>query len=259
MAGCSLSLLRVDDARLARVLAVTEAGAWQAPSIPPAAVQMIKATDIDTVAEESGPAWPQAADRTRFAAAIRAVIAELLAAEAELTELDSAVGDGDLGISLARGADAVTAGFDSLDLDHPAAALRQVSHLLRRSLGGTSGPLYAVFVLRAGNALRAAADPADRATWALAFQAGCDGIMQLGGAGAGDRTMLDALLPAAAALTDSLPAAVAAAEAGADATRTMAPMRGRSSYLGDRTAGHPDPGAVAVAKWLAAIERALRE
>ncbi|NKJ44297.1 dihydroxyacetone kinase subunit DhaL [Novosphingobium sp. SG720] len=260
MAGCSLSVMRLDALRAQRLLAATQAPAWNAPTIPATQVAL---ADPVTLAEEdavTGPAWANAAQAAGLAAAIRAVIALLREAEPELTRLDSAVGDGDLGISLARGADSLDAAFATLDCAHPARALAQVSALLRRSLGGTSGPLYAMAVLRAARALEQEADPADPAAWARALDAGCQGMMALGGAAPGDRTMLDALVPATAALAQSdgiwtqrVAAMHAAAQAGADATRAMIPRKGRSSYIGDRAAGHPDPGAVGVALWMGAI------
>ncbi len=151
----------------------------------------------------------------------------------------------------------------TLPLDDPPAALRRLGAILQSSLGGTSGPLYAVFVLAAAE--RLASSPAiDPLAWADAFAAGCARVGEVGGASVGDRTMLDA---ARAGLRDVLcgdlrsgvpwPAALAAAaEAaarGAEATAALAPRRGRSSYLGDRALGHPDPGAVAVAVWLGAV------
>src|SRR5262249_42595622 len=100
-------------------------------------------------------------------------------------------------------------------------------------------------------------------TWADALQAGADGIEELGGAALGDRTMLDALIPASKALharnsaTAALSEAAAVAERAAEATASMTPRQGRSSYLGDRALGHPDPGAVAVAIWLRAVSKSL--
>ncbi len=152
-------------------------------------------------------------------------------------------------------------------MNHPAAALRAVSADLRRALGGTSGPLYAVFVLRIATSLAEAKDPSKAVAWAAAFRAGVDGIQSLGGGKAGDRTMLDALLPAAEAIEQGagrgddlaaiLRAAVTAAEAGVEATKAMRPRLGRSSYVGDRVLGHPDPGAYAVAVWLGAVASAI--
>jgi dihydroxyacetone kinase len=183
-----------------------------------------------------------------------------------LTELDSVVGDGDIGISLARGARAIEDSLGTLDLDRPAIALQQISAILRRALGGTSGPLYAVFVLRAGVALSGAENLSAASSWAHAFQAGCDGIVNLGNASLGDRTMLDALLPAALALhacadeheaVEVAKKADAAASKGAEETRNMMPLKGRSSYLGQRALGHVDPGAYAVTVWTKAIVSAL--
>jgi dihydroxyacetone kinase len=186
--------------------------------------------------------------------------------EEVLTELDSVVGDGDIGISLARGARAIDEALDTLALDRPGVALQQLSAVLRRVLGGTSGPLYAVFVLRAGVRLSAHAEPDSIAAWAEAFQAGCDGMARLGGASAGDRTMLDALIPAAADLArqtsdaSALEAATQvaiAAEFGAESTRNMLASKGRSSYLGNRALGHIDPGAFAVTVWARAVASAF--
>jgi dihydroxyacetone kinase len=221
-------------------------------------------------AAPAAPRSPSGATLARDATlrrAIEAVCECLLAAEPTLTEMDQRVGDGDLGISLARGARAVQLELDSYASETtPGAALREISATLRRVVGGTSGPLYAVMLLRAAVALEQSDETSAR-QWAAAFSAGVDGLMELGGASPGDRTMVDALKPAADALqnglvhmasTDAaLQAAVDAASDGALRTASMHPRRGRSSYVGDRALGHVDPGAHAVALWLAAIRDAL--
>jgi dihydroxyacetone kinase len=140
--------------------------------------------------------------------------------------------------------------------------LHALGLVLQRALGGTSGPLYAVFLLRAAATLRSGPID-DPATWATAFRRGVEGIAQIGGAAVGDRAMLDALVPASKAFQTSLDAGVSfsdalqdaasVAEKRADATATLTPLRGRSSYLGQRAIGHPDPGAVAAAVWLRAV------
>jgi triose/dihydroxyacetone kinase / FAD-AMP lyase (cyclizing) len=262
MAGVSLSVIALDDARLARLDASTDAPAWpnaaaRARTRPNAPERVPEAPALPApVARPSTPLGKS------LEAAIWAAAQALIEAEPRLTELDRAVGDGDLGISLARGSRAALDALPSCPLDDPASTLQTLGLTLQRAMGGTSGPLYAVFMLRAAARLKSGPGN-DPKTWAEAFQAGCRGIAELGGASEGDRTMLDALIPAARALEaglaagESVPAALAsvalAAEEGARATAGMSPRRGRSSYLGERTLGHSDPGAEAVAVWLRAL------
>jgi len=170
----------------------------------------------------------------------------------QLTELDAAVGDGDFGISLDRGFTAVQADLSA----NPPADLRSVfqnaATVLIRTMGGTSGPLLGTFFLRAGAACAGKSELAPADVVAL-FQAGVDGIQQRGKAALGDKTMLDALLPAVDAmrgaleagsgLTEILERGAAAAEAGMRATTSMQARKGRGSYLGERSVGHQDAGA----------------
>jgi ATP-dependent dihydroxyacetone kinase len=258
MAGVSLTVLELDDARLARLDAPTAAPAWpnSAPRSRPE-----PGTASPVVSETrptSTPTPPESeAGRTLGAAIARAARA-LIAEGPRLNAMDQVVGDGDIGISLARGAGAVLEALPTWPLDDGAATLQTLGSTLQRSLGGTSGPLYAMFFLRAATRLRE-----DPGAFTDAFRAGTQGIMDLGGAKPGDRTMLDALIPASEAFASALDAgsscsdaiakAVTAAEAGSLATASMSPRKGRSSYLGDRAIGHPDPGAEAVAVLLRAI------
>ena len=170
----------------------------------------------------------------------------------QLTDLDSAVGDGDFGISLDRGFTAVQTELSA----NPPADLRSVlqnaASVLIRTMGGTSGPLLGTFFLRAGTACAGKSELAPPDVVAL-FQAGVDGIQQRGKAALGDKTMLDALIPAVDAmrgaleagnnLTEILDRGAAAAETGMQATKNMQARKGRGSYLGDRSVGHQDPGA----------------
>jgi triose/dihydroxyacetone kinase / FAD-AMP lyase (cyclizing) len=255
MAGCSISVLPVDDELLAGLDAPTAAPAW------PATVTAGEPASVEAPAGESAETGTLPADDP-LRRALEAVAEALISVRDELTELDREVGDGDLGISLARGAAAVLADCPGYPGEAgPAAVLRATSATLRRSMGGTSGPLYAVMLLRAAAALPPAAPGA--AEWAVAFRAAVDGVREVGGAEVGDRTMVDALAPAADAFAaalaagtpwrDALGAAADAAAAGAASTADIRARLGRSSYLGDRVLGHPDPGAQAVALWLAAI------
>lgn len=258
MTGVSMSLLRTDAAMLAALDAPTGAPAWPGAHgrLPLGPITLPgPVIDGDTTAG-TGVATP-----AELVAVLTTACRAIIAAEAELTEMDRVVGDGDIGHSLASGANALlqlAPNWAGRPLD---AVLREIGLAMRKSIGGTSGPLYAAFAIAAS---QAAADGGnDSATLARAFTAGADAIKRLGGADAGDRTMLDALIPAAAAMTanttaEQLTAAATAARSGAERTATMHPRRGRSSYIGDRAIGHPDPGAVAVALWLEAAARAAR-
>jgi dihydroxyacetone kinase len=269
MAGVSLTVLPSDNQRLARLDAVTDAPAWPNAAARPRA-RSTTASPGPSLAPALEPAAraPRTRLGHRLGAAIEAAARSLIEAEARLTELDQAVGDGDLGISLARGARAILDTLPSCPLDDPATTLHRLALTLQRALGGTSGPLYAMLLLRAAACLRSN-DPDAAMTWAEALRAGGAGIGELGDAALGDRTMLDALVPAAEALTSGLNAgnlpmaalsgAVEVADRGAESTASMTPKRGRSSYLGDRALGHPDPGAVAVATWLRAVSKSLEQ
>ena len=251
MAGMSLSLLPLDAELRAALDAPTDAPAWPARggALPATAGRVAAQSGSGSLHAGTGPATPD-----RVLDLLATACRTLLAAEGELTEMDRLVGDGDIGHSLAGGARAVQAELGNLRGAPLDAVLHAVGLTLRRSIGGTSGPLYAAFAIAAGQQLKGGT--ADAAAFGRAFVAGTEAITRLGGASAGDRTMVDALLPAAAALRQDpadLLAAAKAARQGAEATSAMAPRRGRSSYIGARAVGHPDPGAVAVAMLLEAI------
>jgi dihydroxyacetone kinase-like protein len=172
----------------------------------------------------------------------------------QLTELDSAVGDGDLGISLDRGFTAVQSEMSANPPADIRSVFQNVATILIRTMGGTSGPLLGTFFIRAGAACADKSDLAPADVMAL-FQAGVEGIQQRGKAALGDKTMMDALLPALDAMRGALEAGsglaeilergAAAAEAGMRATVTMQARKGRASYLGPRSIGHQDAGATA--------------
>jgi phosphoenolpyruvate---glycerone phosphotransferase subunit DhaL len=172
----------------------------------------------------------------------------------QLTELDAAVGDGDFGISLDRGFTAVQAELAAKPPADIRSVFQNVAGILIRTMGGTAGPLLGTFFLRAGAACADKSELAPADVVAL-FQAGVEGIQQRGKAALGDKTMLDALLPAVAAmrgafdagsgLAEILERGAAAAEAGMRETIAMQARKGRGSYLGERSVGHQDAGATA--------------
>jgi phosphoenolpyruvate---glycerone phosphotransferase subunit DhaL len=174
-----------------------------------------------------------------------------------LTDLDAAIGDADHGSNMERGFTAVHAELPAKAPADIRSTMQLAATVLIRTVGGASGPLYGTFFLRAAAASegKTSLEPADMVAL---FEAGVQGIEQRGKAQAGDKTMLDALLPAVAAMrnclaggsgpAEILAAGVSAAEAGMQATIPMQARKGRASYLGPRSVGHQDPGATSA--WL---------
>ncbi|SHG24335.1 homodimeric dihydroxyacetone kinase [Kaistia soli DSM 19436] len=260
MAGISISLLALDDDLLALLDDPTDAPAW--PGRGGIARTHPATIDLPEPSLSSELGGLSSAD---FSRVVDAVMLCLERAEDELTELDRLAGDGDLGANLARGAREVRAHFGELATLSPGAALLALSRIVGRSVGGTSGALYAAGLARAGATISRHGDQVAK-SWATALRSGADAIADLGDAREGDRTMLDALLPACAALetalaggrpiTEALQRMTEAAETGAQSTAAIASRRGRASYIGQRAVGHPDAGAIAVSLWLAAIAAA---
>jgi len=197
---------------------------------------------------------------------IRAFAALVSEQKSYLTELDSAIGDADHGINMDRGMKAV---LDKLDSTPSATAdelFKLVGLTLVSSVGGASGPLYGTFFLRIGSASGTVTElsPDDLAK---GLRAGLDGLVARGKPELGDKTMYDALHPALEALEAALAAgstsgqafeaAAAACHVGRDATIAMVARKGRASYLGERSAGHQDPGATSAALLLDAAAAAL--
>lgn len=185
-----------------------------------------------------------------------------------LTELDSPIGDADHGTNMRRGFAAARTAVEQEPPPTPGGVLVLIGRTLISTVGGASGPLYGTLLRRAGKDLgEEEAVPAARLRDAL--RAGVDGVATLGGAVPGDKTMIDALVPALDALTgaldagggvaDALTAAAGAAEEGAVATTAMRARKGRASYLGERSVGHQDPGATSSALLIAALADTARE
>ena len=183
-----------------------------------------------------------------------------------LTQLDAAIGDADHGINLSRGFTAVLGALDSAATT-PGAILTLTGNTLISKVGGASGPLYGMAFRRAGKALGGAAD-VDLPALSAALEAALAGVQQLGAAREGDKTMVDALAPATRAFgkaiaegasePEALRSLADAAEAGAEATIPMQALKGRASYLGPRSVGHEDPGAVSTALILGALRDAAQ-
>jgi dihydroxyacetone kinase-like protein len=190
-----------------------------------------------------------ASDVRTWIGAYAAVVAENRAA---LVKLDTAIGDGDHGTNMDRGMRAAVQKLEATEGDDIGAMLKAVGMALVSKVGGAAGPLYGTLFLQMGTAA-AGREELDLAGWADALEAGVKGVQARGKAEPEDKTMIDALLPAVAALRaaegdgadlgDALRRAAGAAEEGMKATIPMEARRGRASYLGPRSVGHQDPGA----------------
>jgi dihydroxyacetone kinase-like protein len=184
----------------------------------------------------------------------------------ELTELDAAIGDADHGANMARGFTAVQGKLADLKDKDIGTIFKTVAMTLISTVGGASGPLYGTFFLQAATSAngKMALTPDEFVT---AFDAGLRGLMSRGKAVVGEKTMVDALVPAIEALepggdhssiSAALDRAVLAAKKGADSTVPLVAKKGRASYLGERSAGHLDPGAASSVLLLESLQRALQ-
>lgn len=186
---------------------------------------------------------------------VRIIAETAVANETYFGDLDSVVGDGDFGYSLARGFEIVLKDWDTLDRTDGATFLQKVAMIITGRIGGTSGPIWGTAFLRASTTLRKHEGPGVPVVDML--DAAIAGIKARGGAELGEKTLLDALAPmrdtiaerlaAGAASQEVLDAAAASARSAADATTALQARRGRASYTGERSIGSPDAGAVAVA------------
>jgi dihydroxyacetone kinase-like protein len=186
-----------------------------------------------------------------------AVIADTVAVHAdELTALDQAIGDGDHGVNMKRGFEAVRGEAAAIAAKPLPDALKAIGTRLVMTVGGASGPLFGTLFLTLGKELPA--EP-DRATLAATFAKAVDAVAARGKSQLGQKTMLDVLYPVSAALAAGKPAdeVVAVADAAVEETKPMKAIRGRASFLGDRSIGHIDPGARSSALIIGAVADAL--
>ncbi|MCB1481918.1 MAG: dihydroxyacetone kinase subunit DhaK [Rhodobiaceae bacterium] len=237
MQGFSVSLLPVTKTDEAALLAPVAPWAW--PDCHP-----VGEVQIITLPDGLTPIKPTPSKNPATRAFIERCCTILIAAEADLNALDAKSGDGDTGSTLATAARALIGALDALPLADHTQLYRAIGLELSQTMGGSSGVLLAIFFAAAGDASASGMDAIG------ALKAGLDRVQQVGGAGPGDRTMIDALLPALEALPGGLGNSAKAARTGADATAKITHARaGRASYLPESSlAGHNDPGAEAVAR-----------
>lgn len=169
-----------------------------------------------------------------------------------LTDLDSAIGDADHGANMDRGFQAVLAKLPEVEDKDIGTIFKTVGMTLISTVGGAAGPLYGTFFIKAGNKLKGKME-LTLSDWAVALEAAISGVVDLGKANVGDKTMIDALTPAVQVLngntgqelsmSEALKKSAQAAEEGMKGTIPLLALKGRASYLGERSIGHQDPGA----------------
>lgn len=237
MQGFSVSLLPLGEADEAALQADVAPEAWPG-------AHRLGEIELRPLPDGLLPIQPMASTHPERRAFLTRCCEILIAAEKDLNALDAKSGDGDTGSTLAGAARALQGALERLPLADETQLLRAIGGELSQTMGGSSGVLLAIYFAAAGDASANGQRRND------ALRAGLDRVREVGGANPGDRTMIDALLPALTALDDGLPAAALAARTGANATAEITQARaGRATYVGaDRLAGHNDPGAEAVAR-----------
>ncbi|KAK0588119.1 hypothetical protein LWI29_034656 [Acer saccharum] len=276
MAGFSISIMKADQAILHRLDAATKAPYWPVGvdgNRPPAKIPVPLPPSRLTKSEESlsRPLLLNQQGRI-LEVAIEAAANAIMDLTESLNEWDSKVGDGDCGSTMYRGAVAVLEDMKKhYPLDDAAETVNEIGASVRRVMGGTSGILYNIFFKAAYAQLKA--NPQSVVTakqWAEALEASIAAVSKYGGASAGYRTMLDALIPASAALQERLSAgddpstafvvSAEAAIAGAESTKHMQAQAGRSTYVSaEMLVSIPDPGAMAAAAWYRAAALAVKD
>lgn len=203
------------------------------------------------------------ADTAKVLLVIKKIIEDVEEQKLFLTELDNVIGDGDHGINLARGFDAVDSVMDTFEGKDIGAIMKAIGMKLISTVGGASGPLYGTAFMKAGAYLNGKTEM-DMNDFIGMLGVAIEGIMKRGKAQKGEKTMLDAMLPALDAIKASweadqdakkaIDAGVAAAEEGIEYTKTIIATKGRASYLGERSIGHQDPGATSFTLMLKAVQ-----
>ncbi len=189
---------------------------------------------------------------TKMIEILKAIGEKIEAEKDYLTELDNEIADGDHGVNMAKGFNAVVAKLDTMAGKDIGSLLKTTGMTLVSTVGGSAGPLYGTAFMKAGAALKDKME-IDGNDLVVAIEAAIGGIKMRGKATTGEKTMLDAICPAYDALKaaleegddlkDAMTKAVAAARAGVEYTKTIKATKGRASYIGDRSIGHQDPGA----------------
>ncbi|XP_048443926.1 putative 3,4-dihydroxy-2-butanone kinase isoform X2 [Pyrus x bretschneideri] len=274
MAGFSISIMKADQTILQRLDAVTKAPYWPVGvdgNHPPAKIPVPLPPSRSTKSDEPLGRPAQLNEQGQILeVAIEAAANAIKKLKDNLNDWDGKVGDGDCGSTMYRGATAVLEDMKNYPLNDATETVNEIGSSIRRDMGGTSGILYVIFCKAAYAQLKASTQSVVTSkNWAEALEASIAAVSKYGGASAGYRTMLDALIPASTVLQERLKAgddpvtafllSSEAALDGAESTKNMQAQAGRSSYIsGDILASVPDPGAMAAASWYRAAALAVK-
>ncbi|XP_027125854.1 putative 3,4-dihydroxy-2-butanone kinase [Coffea eugenioides] len=275
MAGFSITVMKANEEILNRLDAPTKAPCWPVGADgnrPPAKIPVPLPPSLSTKSDETLSRPEQLSSQGYLLeVAIEAGATAVINLSDSLNEWDSKVGDGDCGSTMFRGATAIMEDMKKYyPLNDPAETVNEIGSSIRRVMGGTSGILYDIFCKAAYAQLKAKGKSVITPMhWAGALEAAIAAVSKYGGANAGYRTMLDALIPASSVLKERLAAgdnpvdafvlSAEAATAGAVSTKDMQAQAGRSTYVSaDNLASVPDPGAMAAASWYAAAAAAAK-
>ncbi|KAG5536053.1 hypothetical protein RHGRI_023740 [Rhododendron griersonianum] len=276
MAGFSISVMKADQGVLQRLDAATKAPYWPvgvAGNHPPAKIPVPIPPSLSTTNDESFSQPQQLTQQGHtLEVAIEAAASAVINLMDSLNEWDSKVGDGDCGSTMFRGATAILKDMKKhYPLNDAAETVNEIGSSIRRVMGGTSGIIYSIFCKAAYAELKATTHSVIAPVeWAAALEAAIAAVSKYGGASAGYRTLLDALIPASSVLKerlsvgdDPVDAFVLSSEtalAGAESTKHMQAQAGRSTYVsGEILASVPDPGAMAAASWYKAAALAVKD
>ncbi|XP_050731638.1 triokinase/FMN cyclase-like [Eriocheir sinensis] len=263
MRGFHVSVLRLrDPSWLALLDAPTSAPAWPAPCLAAAhAEDQVKFPDLNLTFShekiEGGYKLEEAAHVQTLRRCLEAVVSRMPQHEKSLNALDAECGDGDCGSTFLQGVAGLSKKLPTLKMSHPGQVLTVLGEVAETNMGGSSGGIYSIFCTAAAATMAAPRD-SHRRTWAAALRAGAEAISKYGGASTGDRTLLDALVPAVEALEAAsdgddlkslLKAMAAAADEGARRTAGMKARAGRATYVRDEKVHGEDAGARCLA-WL---------
>ncbi|XP_073295648.1 putative 3,4-dihydroxy-2-butanone kinase [Primulina huaijiensis] len=275
MAGFSITVMKADQKILNRLDAPTKAPNWpvgadgRLPAKIPVPLPQSRSTKNDESSSRPQQLSPQG---YILEIAVEAAATAVINLKDSLNEWDSKVGDGDCGSTMFRGASAILEDMKKYyPLNDPAETMKEIGSSVRKVMGGTSGILYDIFFKAAYAQLKADCNPiVIPLHWANALEAAIVAVSKYGGASAGYRTLLDALIPASSVLkekltggedpVDAFVVSAEAAVAGAESTKSMRAQAGRSSYVSaDILASVPDPGAMAAASWYQAAALAVKD